>query len=276
MILGGLLTSGRGDITANDIVDALRCVKIEKGDIVMVHSRIFSLGRTIPGVTKEQLADAFIDSLLGAVGHGGIVIFPTFTLSTCKSGLFDINQTKSEMGLLSERARTRVDSRRTHHPLFSVSIFGDREGWFEGVDLNTCFGENSFFDWLHKLNGLKKCKGKVKFLTIGMARPPEAITYIHSIEEKLKVPYRYYKSFQGRIKSDGIDDPYDVQFFVRDLEMGAIFDDASCWDLLKIEKDIETEPLGDAFIAMLPEAAIYRVLISKLAQESDFLCKGRQ
>jgi aminoglycoside 3-N-acetyltransferase len=269
-----LLTSNRGDITPKDIRDACRALGLGPGDIVMVHARLFTLGRTAHGVGKEQLADAFIEAVLQAVGREGLVVFPTFTLSACKSGIFDVNETKSEMGLLSERARTRSDSSRTHHPFFSVSVIGDRKDLFSAIKLDTCFGENSIFDILHKRNETGEHKGKVKFLTFGIDLPPEAVTYIHSIEEKLAVSYRYQKHFQGIIRAATTTTSYDVQFFVRDLTTEVIFDAEACWELLRSEEGVKTQPLGDSFVTMLPEATIYSALVRKITQQSDFLCKG--
>jgi len=269
-----LFTSKRGIITPKDISNVFSSVGIKNGDIVMVHARLLTLGRTAKGVDKEKLADALIEAFMQAVGPKGMIIFPTFTFSVCKSGLFDVNETKSEMGLLSEHVRTRNGNPRMHHPFFSVSILGEQKDLFSSVNLNTCFGENSFFDILHKLNVTSAYKGKVKFLTLGIDLPPEAVTYIHSIEEKLAVPYRYHKNFQGNIRDKHNVTPYDVQFFVRDLTTEVVFDAEACWKLLKVEEDIKTERLGDSFVAMLPEATVFSALVSRIAQESDFLCKG--
>lgn len=269
-----LLTSRRANVTPSNIKYVLHAVGIEPDDIVMVHSRLFSLGRAAPGVGKNCVADAFIEALLQTVGSEGVILFPTFTFAVCKSCFFDVNETKSEMGLLSECARHRSDGSRTHHPFFSVSILGRRKTLFSAINLNTSFGENSFFDILHKVNQTSKNKGKVKFLTIGVDLPPSAVTYIHSIEEKLAVPYRYHKKFSGIVRAGIKLTPYDVMFFVRDLTTEVIFDSDACWKLLKNEEGVKVEPLGDSFVAMLREATIFETLTHKIAQESDFLCKG--
>ena len=269
-----LITSKHGDITRKDISDVCAAVGILRGDIVMVHARLFTLGRVAQGVGKDELADAFINALLHAVGRKGVVIFPTFTLSVCKSCLFDVRQTKSEMGLLSERARTRYECSRTHHPFFSVSILGDRKELFRSASLTTCFGKNSLFDVLHNLNETEGYKGKVKFITFGITLPPEAITFIHSIEEKFSVPYRYHKNFKGIIRTDHKEAKYDVQYFVRDLTKEVLFDTDSCWNHLKTNDEIKTKALGDSVVAMLPEAVIFSLISKKLSQQRDFLCRG--
>ena len=269
-----LFTSKKGDTTQKDISDVCEAVGITRGDIVMVHARLFTLGRVAKGVLKHELADAFIDALLHAVGREGVVIFPTFTLSVCKSCFFDVRETKSEMGLLSERARTRYEFSRTNHPFFSVSILGDRKELFRSVSLTTCFGKNSLFDVLHNLNKTEGYKGKVKFITFGITFPPEAITFIHSIEEKFSVPYRYHKNFKGIIRSDHKVGEYDVQYFVRDLTTEVLFDAGACWNLLKTEDGIKTKALGDSVVAMLPESVIFSSISKKLSQEREFLCRG--
>jgi len=274
MIDEALFTTKRGVITPKHIRDVFSAVGIKHGDIVMVHAQLFTLGRTTNVVDKGKLADAFIEAFMQAVGPEGIIIFPTFTLSVCKSGLFDVNETKSEMGLLSENARTRYSNSRIHHPFFSVSILGEQKDLFSLVNLNTCFGENSFFDILHKLNVTNDFKGKVKFVTLGIDVPPGVITYIHSIEEKLAVPYRYHKNFQGTIRNKQQSSPYNTKFFVRDISTEVVFDAEACWNLLKNEDGIKTEPLGDSFVALLPESTIFSNLTRKIALESDFLCKG--
>lgn len=127
---------------------------------------------------------------------------------------------------------------------------------------------------LHNLNETDEYKGKVKFITFGITLPPEAITYIHSIEEKFAVPYRYHKNFKGSIRSESKVTEYDVQFFVRDLTTEVLFDADACWNLLKAEDGIKTEALGDSVVAMLPERVVFSSISKRLTQECDFLCKG--
>jgi len=269
-----ILESDSGAVKVIDIENSLRITGLDSGDIVMVHSRLFSLGRVAPGITKDYFTDLFIDTLLDVIGPEGTLIFPTFTFSTCKTGVFDVAKTGSEVGVLSERARHRKDSVRTLHPIFSVALFGKRIGTFQNASINTCFGENSLFDLLHQLNSVGSDKGKVKFVTIGVDIPTEAVTYVHSIEEKMQVPYRYNKNFQCVVRADNKDFTSNVQFYVRDLSTDVVFDANACWNLLKTQDGVVTTRFGDSLIALLPEATVFNCLVSAIKEQSDFLCLG--
>jgi len=270
-----LFTSAQADITSGDLERGFRDAGLAEGDVVMVHARLFSLGRVPPGMDKDTLADAFIDVLQDILGPLGTLLFPTFTLGACRTGHFDVDQMPSEMGLLSERARVRHESVRTHHPFFSIAVMGAHKPLFMSTRNDTCFGEGSAFDVMHRLNQADGTRGKMKFLTLGIDLPPEAITYIHSIEEKLAVPYRYHKAFTGSITTTkGQTSPYQVTFFVRDLSVEVVFDAKACWDILVDREEVVTLPLGASTLSLVPEHVIYSMLLPRITLQQDFLCKG--
>lgn len=261
-------------LDADAVYGAIALAGINPGDTVMVHSRLFTIGRVISGVSKKDVVDAFLSALLRAVGEKGTLIFPTFTLSVCRGGHFDLQNTPSEMGLLSEHARLMAGVVRTPHPFYSSVVLGGSKDFLSGLDLSTSFGTGSIFDRLHAVNRTDAQLGRVKFLTLGIDCPPEGITYIHSIEEKLQVPYRYHKSFSGKISDRGTRADYAVDFFVRRRDVEVDFDGDSCWSLLKQHRKIGVEPLGDSIVCVAPELALFSALTSAISQESDFLCRG--
>ncbi len=259
---------------ADGIYQVVVAAGIKSGDIVMVHSRLFTIGRVIPGVTKNDVAEAFVAALRLAVGEEGTLIFPTFTFSVCEGGHFDVQTTPSEMGVLSEYARLREGAVRTAHPFYSVAVLGGNQEFLSGLDVSTCFGTHSIFDRLHSLNTAHPGADRVKFLTLGIDCPPEGITYIHSIEEKLQVPYRYHKTFQGETTDQGQSQTYAVDFFVRKRDSEVHFDGDRCWALLKAHEQVTFAPLGDSIACVAPESAVYSALVEAISDESDFLCRG--
>lgn len=270
-----LFTSAQADVTPGELERRFCDAGLTEGDVVMVHARLFSLGRLPPSMDKDTLADAFINVLRDIVGPSGTLLFPTFTLGVCRTGHFDVDQMPSEMGLLSERARLRHESVRTHHPFFSIAVMGAHKSLFMSSRNDTCFGEGSVFDVMHGLNQADGTRGKMKFLTLGMDLPPAAITYIHSIEEKLAVPYRYHKAFTGSITTTkGQASPYQVSMFVRDLSVEVEFDAKACWDILADREEVVTLPLGASTLSLVPEHVIYSTLLPRITQQQDFLCKG--
>ncbi len=269
-----ILFSDQGPLKKRDLTNILIQSGITAGDIVMVHSRLFTMGRFNTFLSNDEISDAFIDILREMVGQTGSLIFPTFTLSVCKKGYFNVKETRSETGSLSERARLRPESLRTCHPFYSVAIMGPAKDLLVQASLETCFGSGSLFDVLHLMNQYGSAQGEVKFLTIGVPVPPEVTTYIHYIEEKLKVPYRYYKEFQGNLSYEETTKPYNVRFYVRDLFTAVILDVNAIWAILKEQKGVNVLPMGNSIICSLPEKSFYNAIAWAIEKKADFLCQG--
>ncbi|MDY7000569.1 MAG: AAC(3) family N-acetyltransferase [Thermodesulfobacteriota bacterium] len=266
-----VLQSNAGAVRKPDILKAFKGAGVEFGDTVMIHSRLFSLGTPAEIRERSELTDVFLSSALEAAGDAGTLLFPTFTFSFCKTGLFDARQTKSEMGLLTEEARKRPGALRTLHPIYSAAILGRDAKRFFRADTGTCFGQNSLFDLLHREN---EKSGRVKFLSIGVAFPPTVFTHVHYVEETVGVPYRYHKTFKGEVVADGRRIPARTRFYVRDLETPTDFDGEACWDLWREAGIASVAELGDSWVCVVAEKDLFDVTAKALRQRPDFLCRG--
>ena len=198
-------------ITAAQISAALADLGLAAGDTVHVHSGLRQ-ALAAQGTTRDQKLGTIVDGIAGAV-PGGTVVMPTFSYSFTKGEDFDIATTPSTgVGLLPEFFRGREGVRRTTDPLFSAALMGpvDRD-WerrlFSIRDVD-CFGEGSIFDYLYAINA--------KLLFFGV--PATANTYVHYIEQRLAVPYRYFKDFTGRVVAGDADARVTARFYVRDLD----------------------------------------------------------
>ncbi len=103
-------------ITRDEIKRGLSRLGLKKGSIVIVHSALSSLGEVEGG------ADAVIDALLEAVGDEGTVMMPAFS----PVEVFDVDQTPSGLGEITERFRRRPGVLRSLHPTHSVCVQGAR------------------------------------------------------------------------------------------------------------------------------------------------------
>jgi aminoglycoside 3-N-acetyltransferase len=269
-----LFSSSAGPVGRGTLTECLREVGVSKGDSLMIHSSLFSLGRVQPGVQQGEVVGTVIEVLQEAVGGEGSLIFPTFTLSFCRTGHFDVQNTRSEMGALSEAARKMEMAVRTRHPVYSVAVLGPIFEILAQADTQTCFGEGSLFDRLHQLNLTEASGGKVKFLTIGIGVPPNAITYLHYLEEKMKVPYRYHKVFEGFLIEGGVRKSVRTRFYVRDLEGDVVFDGNVCWALWQKHKISTTRQLGNSMVCLLREKDVHDVTVDAIREKADFLCLG--
>ena len=87
---------------ATQIAKDAASLGIEKGDILLVHSSLRSLG----GASAEEV----VNGLLLALGEEGTLVFPTLSYMNCNPNKpnFDYYETKSNVGYLPEYFRTQV------------------------------------------------------------------------------------------------------------------------------------------------------------------------
>jgi aminoglycoside N3'-acetyltransferase len=113
-----------GSLTRQKIVKALRDLELSAGDVVCVHSSFSSLGYVEGG------PGTLIEALEEAVGASGTIMMPTFSmggsmLSYLESEeVFDVCNTPSKVGVLTETFRTWPGVRRSLHPTNSVAAKG--------------------------------------------------------------------------------------------------------------------------------------------------------
>lgn len=208
------------------LVDALSLAGISEGDILYVSSDISKLG--IPAEVKPEikqkgmtaLTDMYIETLLYVLGESGTLIMPTFTYSACENELFDVANSSSTVGLLTEAFRQSQNTTRSEHPIFSCAFYGKHASSLAKVQNFDCFGEDSLYDRLYKL--------KAKYLMLGV-NMWQGSTYVYYSEQKYGVPYRYMKNFDATI-SDGCKKKTVITpYFVRDYDFG--YEDA--WETLQ-------------------------------------------
>ena len=138
----------------------------------------------------------------------GTLIIPTFTYSFCNNKDFDLHKTKSTLNKITELIRKSIKMRRTDDPIFSFSIKGEFENkYFKSKD--TCFGKGSVFEYMYKKNALIGCLG----CSI------DRITFVHFVEQKRKVTYRYLKEFSGNVINKKKKELKKIKYFVGKLDM---------------------------------------------------------
>jgi aminoglycoside 3-N-acetyltransferase len=170
-------------LTFQQLLDGFRQTGVRPGDTIMVHTSYKSLG----GV--EGGADTVIDALRALVGPQGTVLFPTFNFqSWTETHYFDILETPSKMGMITELARLRPDARRTPHPIYSFAVLGRRAAEFAACEDVEAYGPNSVFALFHKTNGT--------IISIGLDFN-STFSMHHYIEYNVGCDYRRIKEFSG-------------------------------------------------------------------------------
>jgi aminoglycoside 3-N-acetyltransferase len=207
-----LYICGSRSLFVGDLVEGARNVGLSEGDTVFIHSDIAAWGKlAIPD--RALLLRAHLEALREVVGTSGTLIFPTFSYSFCNGEVFDVQETPSKVGILTEYFRRSPDVIRSRHPIFSVAAQGPlaAEMCHSGPD---CFGDGSIFGALRRHNA--------KLLFWGA--PFHSCTFIHHIEQIHGVSYRYCKTFSGTVRENGRDTVADATYFVRCLEKNVVLD----------------------------------------------------
>ncbi len=170
-------------LTKDQLKSQLAKTGLHRGDVFMVHSSYKSLGGLEGG------ADTVVDAFLELVGPEGTALFPTFHFrSWTENHYFDITETPSGMGAITEAARTRKDAIRTPHPIYSFAVFGKHAREYERCDDSEAFGENSVFSLFHRMNGL--------IVSIGLGWN-YTFSIQHYVEYRVGANYRRIKAFSG-------------------------------------------------------------------------------
>lgn len=186
---------------------------LNEGDVVLVHSSLKNLIIEVNQEFQTSITPFTVyTSLLEALGKKGTLILPLFNFDFPKSKFFDIRNTPSQMGALTETGRLDKNSVRTGHPIYSFSVTGHHADLFKDIDNYSGYGEDSPFAKIKELDG--------KIASLGL--PDQlCMTSYHFVEEQNGVDYRYYKEFKGQyIDQRGIQKEKTYALYVRDIEKG--------------------------------------------------------
>ena len=193
---------------SDDFKKTLIEVGLTKGDNVFIHSSLKTIGK-YEDLSQPDLLNMIKNTVFDIIGENGVIDVPTFNFNFAKGDEFDVDNTPSEgMGIFSEFIRKSDDSKRTSHPMHSISILGKNSDYIVNLNGNTEFSEGSAFDYL--LN--KKCK--ILFLGDSFTE-----TFFHIAEEKAKVPYRFWKTFKGNLIKNSVKNEIEIQYYARNLDI---------------------------------------------------------
>lgn len=173
--------------TRSELVDALRSVGLGQGDIVLSHIGLGFLGFAREAATPKETYQLLYDAFVEVLSDTGTWVVPTYTYSYCNEEIYDPSATPSGVGPFTEYFRDLPGVARSDDPIFSVAVLGPRASEIIEELPHDCFGVDSVYDRLHRLNA-KICNVGVGF---------RYATFVHHVEDILRVPYRYRKLFTG-------------------------------------------------------------------------------
>ena len=159
-------------VTREDITYSLSLMGIRRGDVLLVHSALSSIGHVQGG------ADSVVDAFFDAVGPDGTIVMSTLTGWFSP---FDAVTSPSAVGHISEVFRRRPGVLRSLHPVHSVAAWGKHAAYITEGHENCPTGCGEGTPYLK----LKELGGKAILLGVDMDRN----TIMHSLEEAIDAKY---------------------------------------------------------------------------------------
>ena len=189
---------------------------LNEGDVVLISSDVTRLF-TISHENFEIFdINVFIDEIKKVVGETGTILFPTYNWDYCHNVPFNYKKTRSQTGIMGQVAMKRPDFKRTKHPIYSFAVCGKDQELLCNMNNITSFGPDSPFAYLEKV--------KARNIIIDVPYN-HCFTFMHYIEQKTGVIYRYEKTFSVDYTDEkGIKDLRSYSMYVRNLDMDVVND----------------------------------------------------
>jgi aminoglycoside N3'-acetyltransferase len=176
------------------MLDVVRCIVDEQDKIVVVFSALWTFGHRF-GRGREA-ASLMLKTLREAVGDDRTLVLPAYYFNFPKTRLFDVRRTMPQTGALPVVAMTDPTFVRSAHPMDSYLASGPQAHEIVACRQSTSWGDDSVMGML-ELN-------RARIVVLGVSWG-QGCGYLHRAEEKICVPYRYYKTFSGELLVDGRD-----------------------------------------------------------------------
>lgn len=177
--------------TKQQLISDLKKIGLCEGDSVLVHSSLSKIGFV------EEGSRTVIDALLETIGTDGTLLFPTFPAAGRNKAhleehpYFDIKNTPSQMGSITEYFRKLNGVCRSFHPTDPVCALGPLAKYYTDSHFGelTPYNENSPFR--------KLCSKGGKILMLGTTLNG-ACTNLHTLEDAVEFKFPIYdpKIFQ--------------------------------------------------------------------------------
>jgi aminoglycoside 3-N-acetyltransferase len=245
-------------VTRRDVEAALRSVGAQDCRVLYMHTGL-SFGMPNPELSRKELLAALYDAVRAL--NVATVCVPTFTFSFCNGQDYDRARSRSRMGALNEFIRQQPEAARSTDPLLSVALVGEDRDLVENLGRQS-IGTDSTFDKLSRRDG-------VKFLFLGV-RLGDCFTYMHYLEWRAGVPYRYDRDFSGRIieGDQSCEDTHTL--FVRYHNVQPNAGSYTYEDMLAKQGALRIAPLGDNSVRCVSESEARTLYLELLRQTPDY------
>jgi aminoglycoside 3-N-acetyltransferase len=250
------------DYSKKDIINALRSLNIKKNDTIFCHSNIVNFGLPKHGLGEEKLANIFFDSFFKILGKNGTLILPTFSYSFAKKEIYNPNKSRTICGFFPEAIRKIKKNFCLYpDPNLSCIIFGKNRQYLSRLHDKNSYGKYSLFSKFLHLNG------KICNLNLDAGS-----TFLHFLERKLKIKYRFDKNFKGKINNnnDGVTlDRFTLFVLYKKIKKKVSFKRFT--EYAKVKKLYKEYKVGRGKIGLIKSIDCYKILKKNIRKNKNFL-----
>lgn len=191
------LISQNKSVSKQHIIDKLKSIGITKGDVVMLHSSLSKIGFVQNG------ANTIINALMEVIENDGTLVMPAFPavgfnydyLKT--NPVFNVKETPSKMGIITEVFRKKENVFRSLHPTDSVCAFGKQAEYLVKDHFNQLTPYNKYSPFY------KLCQLQGKIILIGVDL--NSLTNFHTHEDAI-ANFEFPVYHKTQFNTDVIDD----------------------------------------------------------------------
>jgi aminoglycoside N3'-acetyltransferase len=155
-----------------------------------------------------------IDNLIDVIPSDSNLVMNTFTWKFCSGDNYHSLNSRCEVGLINDLFRRRNGVVRSNHPIYSYAFLGPDAEDLALQNCQTCWGEGSVTLRLLRRDDVHVVTYGLLPLSGSLLR---ANPSLHALEERFKVPYRYFKTFKGMVDFGSGYHPYLTKMYVRPL-----------------------------------------------------------
>ena len=183
---------GQG-LSRDQLIQDFNRAGIQPGDHLMVHASLSKMGFIEGG------AETVVKVLKETVGEEGTILMPTSPIARLQldyvtdNPLFDVLNTPSAMGNISEVFRTSDGVVRSYHPTEPVAAWGAKA--YEYIKDHTT--KNTPYHWDSPYGKLIQHGGKILYIGVTL---DNAGTHLHTLEDALDVGVPVYCSKEFKLQ----------------------------------------------------------------------------
>lgn len=230
----------------------IKAFEIKQDDFILLTGNFTSCLLKQKKLNKNYDPNIFIDEMINILGHNGTLALQTFSWDFCNKLIYDIKNTKSKTGFLGNVVLQRKDFIRTKHPIYSFAVWGKMAEELKRLENSSSFGAGSPFEYFYKYGA--------KMIIVNL-KLDHSFTFVHYVEQKYQVSYRYEKNFESfYINENGVKSKRTYSMYVRDLKRNVKTDLSGLYGLFLDGKAMKINIYEDNEIKIIDLEKAYKII----------------